>query len=43
VDDDTWRRAQAWALALGIAYMAGDDRIAGIGRRAVEAVLADEP
>ncbi|MGH9276026.1 MAG: aminoglycoside phosphotransferase family protein [Acidimicrobiales bacterium] len=42
VDDDTWRRAQGWALALGIAYMAGDDRIAGIGRRAVDAVLGDD-
>lgn len=41
VDDNTWRRAQGWALALGAAFAAGDERIAGIGQRALAAVLSD--
>jgi len=39
-DPDTWARAEAWALALGVAMAAGDDRVAVIGRRTVAAVLA---
>lgn len=42
VDDDTWRRAQAWAIALGVSYSLGDDRVAAIGRRMLDAVLHDD-
>ncbi|HEY9559035.1 MAG TPA: aminoglycoside phosphotransferase family protein, partial [Acidimicrobiales bacterium] len=31
VDDDTWRRAEAWALALGVAMANGDERVAAFG------------
>lgn len=44
VDDDTWRRARGWALALGVAALAGatdDAKVAAFSRRAVAAVLAD--
>lgn len=41
VDDDTWRRAKGWALALGVALSNGDDRVARLGERAVAAALAD--
>jgi aminoglycoside phosphotransferase (APT) family kinase protein len=43
-DDDTWRRACGWALHLALAYLAhsADNALmAGIGRRALDAVLAD--
>jgi aminoglycoside phosphotransferase (APT) family kinase protein len=43
-DDATWARAQGWALALGVAYMASsadDPRLAREGRAVVDAVLAD--
>ena len=40
-DAATWRRAQGWALALAVAFCAGDERIAGIGRRTLTAVLTD--
>jgi hypothetical protein len=43
VDDDTWRRAEGWALALAVAYLEGSadhPLIAGIGRRTLDAVLA---
>jgi aminoglycoside phosphotransferase (APT) family kinase protein len=43
-DDDTWRRARGWALHLALAYLAhsADNALmAGIGRRALDAVLAD--
>jgi aminoglycoside phosphotransferase (APT) family kinase protein len=46
VDDDTWTRAQAWALALALAYLANsadNSVIHGIGRRTLEAVLTDAP
>lgn len=39
-DPDTWARAEAWALALGVAMATGDDRVAAIGRRTIAAVLA---
>ncbi len=39
-DPDTWARAEAWALALGVAMATGDDRVAAIGRRAIAAVLS---
>jgi aminoglycoside phosphotransferase (APT) family kinase protein len=42
-DDATWRRAQGWALALAVAFAAGDERIAGIGHRTLAAVLSDTP
>ena len=41
VDVDTWRRAQGWALSLGVVFANGDERITAIGRRTVAAVLAD--
>ena len=44
VDDDTWRRARGWALALAVAYVAGSDDHAGvaaIGRHTLAEVLAD--
>ncbi len=40
LDDDTWRRGEAWALALGVAMATGDDRVAAIGRRTIAAVLS---
>lgn len=42
VDDATWRRARAWALALGVAFLAGSDDNAtmeAIGRRTLAAAL----
>lgn len=41
VDDATWARARAWALALGLAHLAGDGPVAEIGARAVREVLAE--
>ncbi len=44
VDDDTWLRARGWALALGLAYLAGsadNPPLHAIGLRAVTAALAD--
>jgi aminoglycoside phosphotransferase (APT) family kinase protein len=44
VDDDTWARAQGWALHLALAFLANsaDNPImAAIGRRTLAAVLAD--
>lgn len=38
-DPDTWARAEAWALALGVAMATGDDQVAAIGRRTIAAVL----
>lgn len=40
-DDDTWARACAWALALSVAFLGGDARVAGIGRRTLDAVLSE--
>jgi hypothetical protein len=43
-DDDTWRRARGWALALGVAYVASsanDPVLAAEGHAAIAAVLAD--
>lgn len=42
VDDATWRRARAWAVALGVAMANGDERVARFGRRALAAALADD-
>jgi aminoglycoside phosphotransferase (APT) family kinase protein len=42
IDDDTWRRARGWALALGVAMANGDERVARFGRRALAAVLAED-
>lgn len=42
VDDATWRRARAWALALGVAMANGDEQVARFGRRALAAALADD-
>jgi aminoglycoside phosphotransferase (APT) family kinase protein len=42
LDDDTWQRARAWALALGVSYVAGSadhPAVAAIGRRAIAAAL----
>jgi len=44
VDDDTWRRARGWALALGLAYLAPSSDnadMAAIGRATLDAVLRD--
>jgi aminoglycoside phosphotransferase (APT) family kinase protein len=44
VDDATWQRARAWALALAVAYLAGSDdnaAMATIGRRTLAAALDD--
>lgn len=44
VDDDTWMRARGWALALGLAYLAGsadNPPLHAIGVRSVTAALAD--
>jgi aminoglycoside phosphotransferase (APT) family kinase protein len=43
-DDATWARAQGWALALGVAYVANsanDAYLAREGRAVIDAVLAD--
>lgn len=42
VDDATWRRARAWALALGVAMANGDEPVARFGQRALAAALADD-
>lgn len=44
VDDDTWRRAEGWALALGLAFLANsadNPAFAGLGRRTIDVVLRD--
>jgi aminoglycoside phosphotransferase (APT) family kinase protein len=41
VDDDTWERARAWAIALGAALATGDERVSAIGHRTLRAVLDD--
>ena len=44
VDDDTWRRARGWALALALAYLessADVPLLARVGMRTLEAVLTD--
>lgn len=46
VDDDTWTRARGWAIALGVAYLAGshdDERLAALGRATIDAALSDGP
>ena len=43
-DDDTWERARGWAITLGLAYVASsadNPTIASIGRRTLDAVLAE--
>lgn len=41
-DGARWARAKGWAIALGVAFADGDDRVAAIGRRTLAAVLADK-
>jgi aminoglycoside phosphotransferase (APT) family kinase protein len=44
VDDATWQRSRAWALALAVAYLAVSDdnpAMASIGRRTLAAALDD--
>jgi aminoglycoside phosphotransferase (APT) family kinase protein len=44
VDEDLWRRARGWAVALGVvmmAHSADNPQIHGIGRRTVATVLED--
>lgn len=44
VDDDTWARARAWALSLGLVYVAVSaehPRMVDIGRATLDAVLSD--
>lgn len=41
IDDATWSRARAWAIALGVAYQHGDAVVSAIGARAVAEALAD--
>jgi aminoglycoside phosphotransferase (APT) family kinase protein len=43
IDDATWRRAEAWALALGIAYVANDGPVQDIGRHVLAQVLTAAP
>lgn len=42
IDDDTWLRAQGWAIVLSVAFLAhsaDNPLMAGIGRRTLDAVL----
>ena len=42
VDGDTWTRARAWALALGVAYLANadaDDRFASVGAATIDSAM----
>lgn len=41
IDDATWMRAQAWALALGVAYLSGDPPLTDVGARVVAEIVAD--
>jgi hypothetical protein len=44
-DDDTWRRARAWALAFGLACLAGsgdDADYSALGRHALDRALRDD-
>jgi aminoglycoside phosphotransferase (APT) family kinase protein len=44
-DDDLWARAQGWALALSLAYLAGSadhPLVSEIGRRTLDEVLRDD-
>ncbi|MBX3051222.1 MAG: aminoglycoside phosphotransferase family protein [Caldilineaceae bacterium] len=45
VDDDTWARGKGWALSMGLMalpyYRTTNPVLAGIGRRAIDEVLAD--
>lgn len=46
VDEQVWRRARGWALALGVAYLAhaGDgDPLAELGRKTIESALIPDP
>lgn len=46
VDDDTWARARGWALSLAVAYLAHSADtpwMARVGRRTIDAVLAESP
>ena len=43
IDEDVWRRARGWALALGVAYLAmarERDALAELGKRTIESALA---
>ncbi|UED88753.1 aminoglycoside phosphotransferase family protein [Streptomyces profundus] len=45
-DHDTWARARGWALSLALVFLAhsaDNPLMAGIGRRTLDAVLADDP
>ena len=45
-DDEIWRRARGWALAMGVAVLAhgGEgDVLAGLARRTIEAALIPDP
>lgn len=45
LDDDTWARARGWAVALGLAYMAGSadgDPMIALGRAAIDAAIGDQ-
>jgi aminoglycoside phosphotransferase (APT) family kinase protein len=41
-DDDTWRRALGWALALGVAFSSADGPVRAIGLRTLRNALADD-
>jgi aminoglycoside phosphotransferase (APT) family kinase protein len=44
IDEDTWRRARGWALALGLAYLAhsrDNDVMGTLGRATIDAVLRE--
>ena len=40
-DPATWRRARGWAIALGVAWIGGGERLTEVGRRTLAAVLED--
>jgi aminoglycoside phosphotransferase (APT) family kinase protein len=43
-DEDTWRRARGWALALGLAYLASsrdDEAMGALGRATIDVALRD--
>lgn len=41
VDADTWRRGRGWAIALGVAWHGGGERLTQIGKRTLFSVLDD--
>jgi aminoglycoside phosphotransferase (APT) family kinase protein len=42
VDDDTWKRGRAWAIALGLAWATGGERMSTIGHRTLTAAISED-